>query len=435
MKKQLIKEILDINKLLKKEEKQKNDSNTEIFNLEQKINAIEEKIKSILNNKDEYNKIPKLSVLVELYNSIKKTTNEKSFIENNLNKFKKENESKESKLEKYFKDLKEKETKNDELIEKKTDELAYEYERLQRRFPDEQKQEQYIISPETTSIHMISKITTEIDFMNTIRKQIKTIKVKNEKILKEIESYLKRLYSMKAKKESSAAAELSTTAKNSSHLEKKNYILQQLENIGHNNVNINNISNEVQDTTSSISMEIETNLNLDNLPSDDESLRFIDKVFDIKSNIKPIKNKLKTQFFPPSASIPMEKTRKVEPIKIGKPIDYKEKKEKIEKDIEILEKEIEEKKKRIEDIKKKRIKIEEDNNKKEDNLKHANMKIKIIKDQIDVIKKQIEEFKSNNDNVDYSRMFSICNIVNNRNYYLYNINNENNVSDLETFRK
>ncbi len=50
--------------------------------------------------------------------------------------------------------------------------------------------------------------------MNTIRKQIKTIKVKNEKILKEIESYLKRLYSMKAKKESSAAAELSTTAKN-----------------------------------------------------------------------------------------------------------------------------------------------------------------------------------------------------------------------------
>ena len=156
-------------------------------------------------------------------------------------------------------------------------------------------------------------------------------------------------------------------------------------------------------------MEIETNLNLDNLPSDDESLRFIDKVFDIKSNIKPIKNKIKTQFFPPSASIPMEKTKKAEPIKIERPVDYKEKKENIEKKIEILKKEIEEKKAKIESFKTKRIKIEEDNNKKEENLKHANMKIKIIKDQIDVIKKQIEEFEENknNDKYEYLRMFSI----------------------------
>jgi chromosome segregation ATPase len=432
MKKQLIKEVLDINKLLKKEEKQKNESNIEIKNLEQEINSIEDKLKSIIKNQNEYDKLPKISILAKLYEKSKKINREKTFIENNLIQFKKENESKEAKLEKYFRDLKEKEIKNDELIEKKIDELAYEYERFQRRFPDEKKQEQYIISPETMSIHMISKITTEIDFMNTIRKQIKNIKFKNEKILKEIDSHLKKLYIMKSKKESSAA-ELSTTAKNSSHLEKKNYILHQLENLN-NNININN---EIQDSTSSISMEIETNLNLDNLPSDDESLRFIDKVFDIKSNIKPIKNKIKTQFFPPSASIPMEKTKKAEPIKIERPVDYKEKKENIEKKIEILKKEIEEKKAKIESFKTKRIKIEEDNNKKEENLKHANMKIKIIKDQIDVIKKQIEEFEENknNDKYEYLRMFSICNIVNNRNYYLYNINNQNNVSDLETFRK
>ena len=403
MKKQLIKEVLDINKLLKKEEKQKNESNIEIKNLEQEINSIEDKLKSIIKNQNEYDKLPKISILAKLYEKSKKINREKTFIENNLIQFKKENESKEAKLEKYFRDLKEKEIKNDELIEKKIDELAYEYERFQRRFPDEKKQEQYIISPETMSIHMISKITTEIDFMNTIRKQIKNIKFKNEKILKEIDS------------------------------EKKNYILHQLENLN-NNININN---EIQDSTSSISMEIETNLNLDNLPSDDESLRFIDKVFDIKSNIKPIKNKIKTQFFPPSASIPMEKTKKAEPIKIERPVDYKEKKENIEKKIEILKKEIEEKKAKIESFKTKRIKIEEDNNKKEENLKHANMKIKIIKDQIDVIKKQIEEFEENknNDKYEYLRMFSICNIVNNRNYYLYNINNQNNVSDLETFRK
>ena len=359
MKKKLIKEILDINKLYKKEEKNKNEYNEEIKNLEQEINIIEEKIKSSIKDKSKYDKIQKLSLLNTLYEISKKKNKEKIFLENNLLRYKKENENKELKLEIYFKELKDKESKNDELIEKKIDDLAYEYERAQRHFPDEKKQELYIISPETMSIHMISKITTEIEFMNHIRKETKNIKLKNDKIKKEIESNLKKLYTIKAKKESSAA-ELSTTAKNSSHLEKKNYIFQQNENLNNNNINLNNISNELQDTTSSISMEIETNLNLDNLPSDDESLRFIDKVFDIKSNIKPIKNKIKPQFFPPSASIPMEKTKKAEPIKIERPIDYKEKEEKIEKEIDIIKKDIENKKRKLEEIKNKMEKIEEE---------------------------------------------------------------------------
>ena len=285
---------------------------------------------------------------------------------------------------------------------------------------------------------MISRITSEIEFMNLIRKETKNIKLKNDKIKKEIESNLKKLYTIKSKKESSAAAELSTAAKTSSHLEKKNYFLQQIENLNNNNINLNNISNcnELQDSTSSISMEIETNLNLDNLPSDDESLRFIDKVFDIKSNIKPIKNKIKTQFFPPSASIPMDKTKKAEPIKIERPIDYKEKKEKIEKEIDIIKKDIENKKIKIEEIKNKKEKIMEENIKKENNLKHALMKIKIINDQIEVIKKQIEDFKTNRENGEYFRIYSICNIINNKNCYLHNINNvNNNISDLETFKK
>ena len=81
-------------------------------------------------------------------------------------------------------------------------------------------------------------------------------------------------------------------------------------------------------------------------------------------------------------------------------------------------------------------KIEEENIKKEDNLKHALMKIKIINDQIEVIQKQIEDFQINKENGEYFRMYSICNIINNKYYYLYNINSaNNNLSDLETFRK
>lgn len=434
MKKQLIKEISDLNKLLKNEKKANIESNDEIMMKEGEINVIEEKFKSVIKDVKKYNEIPKISALKKLYETYKKTNKEKTFIENNLIKFKKENEGKEQQLQKYFKDLLEKETKNDELIEKKVEELTEEYDKVERKFNEDVKQDQYIISPETMSIHMISKITTEIEFLDLLRKQTKTIKIKNDKILKDIEAYFKKLKVLKSKKESSVA-ELSTAAKISSNLERKNYNLKDLENFNNNdNININNMNND-QDSISSISMEIETNLNLDKLPSDDESLRFIDRVFDVKSNIKPIKNKLKTQFFPPSASISMDKTKKAEPIKIERPIDYKSKNENIEKEVDDIKKDIENKRRKIEQIKERKKKIEEENIIKEDNLKHADMKIKIIKDQIDYIKKQMEDFKLNKEYGEYYKMFSISNIINNKNYYLYNINNGNNVSDMETLRK
>jgi hypothetical protein len=430
MKKQLIKEIFDLNKVLKNEQKKNQDNTNELNHLEQEIKPIEDKINNIIEKKNENDKIPKLSTLDKLYETSMKKNREKIFIEYNLSQFQKENDNKEAKLQKYFKDLLDKETKNDELIEKKTNELLDEYDKVQRYFPDEKKQEQYVISPETMSIHMFSKITTEIDFMNLIRKQTKNTKIKNDKIQREIDLYLKKLYTLRSKKDSSLAEMSTAAAKNSSHLEKKNYIFQQFENINNNtNCNLNN-----EDSISSISMELETNLDLDNLPSNDESLRFIDRVFDIKSNIKPIKNKLKTDYFPPTAS--KEKTRKAEPIKIERPVDYKTKGENLEKEINEIKNEIEKKKKKMEDLKEKRKKIEEDNINKEDNLKHAYMKIKIINDQIDFIKKQIEDFNKNKENGEYYKIYSINNIINNRNYYLYNINNaNNNISDLETFRK
>ena len=430
MKKQLIKEIFDLNKVLKNEQKKNQDNTNELNHLEQEIKPIEDKTNNSIEKKNENDKIPKLSTLDKLYETSMKKNREKIFIEYNLSQFQKENDNKEAKLQKYFKDLLDKETKNDELIEKKTNELLDEYDKVQRYFPDEKKQEQYVISPETMSIHMFSKITTEIDFMNLIRKQTKNTKIKNDKIQREIDLYLKKLYTLRSKKDSSLAEMSTAAAKNSSHLEKKNYIFQQFENINNNtNCNLNN-----EDSISSISMELETNLDLDNLPSNDESLRFIDRVFDIKSNIKPIKNKLKTDYFPPTAS--KEKTRKAEPIKIERPVDYKTKGENLEKEINEIKNEIEKKKKKMEDLKEKRKKIEEDNINKEDNLKHAYMKIKIIKDQIDFIKKQIEDFNKNKENGEYYKIYSINNIINNRNYYLYNINNaNNNISDLETFRK
>ena len=356
MKKQLIKEISDLNKLLKNEKKANIESNDEIMMKEGEINVIEEKFKSVIKDVKKYNEIPKISALKKLYETYKKTNKEKTFIENNLIKFKKENEGKEQQLQKYFKDLLEKETKNDELIEKKVEELTEEYDKVERKFNEDVKQDQYIISPETMSIHMISKITTEIEFLDLLRKQTKTIKIKNDKILKDIEAYFKKLKVLKSKKESSVA-ELSTAAKISSNLERKNYNLKDLENFNNNdNININNMNND-QDSISSISMEIETNLNLDKLPSDDESLRFIDRVFDVKSNIKPIKNKLKTQFFPPSASISMDKTKKAEPIKIERPIDYKSKNENIEKEVDDIKKDIENKRRKIEQIKERKKKL------------------------------------------------------------------------------
>ena len=243
---------------------------------------------------------------------------------------------------------------------------------------------------------------------------------------------------------------MSTAAKISSN---KNHIFPQPQYESNNNMfssnnieNNNNNNNNNENTNSSlISLDIVTNLNLDNLPSNDESLRFIDIVPDTKSHIKPIKNNFEEKkYYPPSASIPKEQTRMAEPIKVVKPLDYKIRNEKIIKDINDIKEEIENKKININNFKEKRKKIEEENNKKKQNLKHANMKIKIIKDQIDVLKKQIDEFKkksqqgeakvNTNQDMEFCRMYSICNIINNKNYYLSNIN-EDNFSKLNTLRK
>ena len=178
-------------------------------------------------------------------------------------------------------------------------------------------------------------------------------------------------------------------------------------------------------------MEIETNINLDNLPSDDESLRFIDKVFDTKSNIKPIKNRLKS-VIDSSINGNKEKMIKVEPIKIEKPIDYKNKEINIMKEINIIKEEIKNKNKKINEIKNKKLNIEEIYNSMEKNLNHTLMKIKIINDKIDLFKKQIKDFSQKKGQ--YYRILSINNIINNRNYCI--IENENNsIYDMETFRK
>ena len=217
-------------------------------------------------------------------------------------------------------------------------------------------------------------------------------------------------------------------------MENKDYILQKLEFI--NNLNAKtNIENNENKSDSSISMEMETNLNLDELPSD-ESLRFIDKVFDIKSNVKPIKIELKTSMYPPNATIPKEQTKKVEPIKIEKPVDYKSKENDIINKIDIIKKEIEDKKNKIEEIKNKKTKIDEKNKNSITTLNQILIKIKIIKSQIDIIKDQIEDFSNNKKNGKYYRIFPINNIINNRNYCSNNNNEDNNfLYDMDTLRK
>ena len=431
MKKQILREILDTNKSLKSELKLKSENHSEINNLEKEIMIIEEKIKNDFKDKAEYNKLPKISTLQKLYESLIKTSKEKTFIEYNLLNFQKENEIKESQLQAKLKDLLDKSNSNNEIIEKKIEELDEYYNQIIRNVGDGKVQEQYIISPEKISVNNCSNIATEIDFMRSIKLETKNIKSKNDKIFKEIESELKAYYALKYKKESSNAAELSTApGKNSSHLEKKNYNFQFLDN------QLNIINNDNLDSSSSISMELETNLYYDKLPSEDESLRFIDKVFDIKSNVKPIKLQLKEDFYPPCATIKKEETKKVEPIKVGKPIDYKIKEDKVENEINQIKNEAENIKKRIEEIREKKEKLKEENLKKENNIKHALTKIEIINDQINFIKKQIDDFKQNKENGKYFNTFSINNIINNRNYYLYNINSaNNNISDLETCRK
>jgi len=431
MKKQILKEILDTNKSLKNELKVKSEKHNEINKLEKEIMIIEEKIKEDFKDKKEYNKFPKVSTVQKLYKSLIKESSEKTFLEYNLLNFQKENESKELQLQAKLKKLLDKSNSNNEVIEKKIEELDEYYNQIIRNVGDGKIQEQYIISPEKISVNNCSNIATEIDFMRNLRMETKNIKAKNDQIFKEIESELKLFYELRAKKESTNVAELSTApGKNSSHLEKKNYIFQLPDN------QLNAINNDNLDSSSSISVELETNLYYDKLPSEDESLRFIDKVFDIKSNVKPIKLQLKEDFYPPCATIKKEQTKKVEPIKIGKPIDYKIKEDKIENEIIQIKKETENIKKKIEEIREKKKKLEEENLKKENNIKHALTKIEIINDQINFIKKQIDDFKINKENGEYFNTFSINNIINNRNYYLYNINSaNNNISDLETYRK
>ena len=423
MKKQILKEILDTNKSLKNELKVKSEKYNEIKNLEKEIMIIEEKIEQDFKDKAEYKKFPKVSTVQNLYKSLIKTSKEKTFIEYNLMNFQKENENKESQLQAKLKALLDKSNSNNEHIEKKIEELDEYYNQIIRNVGDGKVQEQYIISPEKISVNNCSNIATEIDFIRNIKMETKNIKSKNDQIFKDIESELKKF--------SSNIGEMSTApGKNSSHLEKINYIIQMPDN------QLNPINNDNLDSSSSISMELETNLYYDKLPSEDESLRFIDKVFDINSNVKPIKLQLKEDFYPPCATIKKEETKKVEPIKVGKPIDYKLKVDKIEDEINHIKKEVENKNKKIEEIREKKKKLEEENLKKENNIKHALTKIEIINDQINFIKKQIDDFKLNKENGEYFNTFSINNIINNRNYYLYNINSANNkISDLETYRK
>ena len=421
MKKKLMKDILEINKLLNKELKLKNKSNSELKIYNDKINKIEEKIEKI-NNKD---KITNLSKLFKLYSLVQKKNYEKIFIENNLPEFKKQNQIKEAELDKNYKILLNKSKSNEELISKKIVELDQLYQSIKPKISEEK--EKIIISPDMMSINLESKTIKEIDFMNKIINTTKAIKLKNEKISKQIDSSIKTLTLLNSKKESSSNAELSTSLKNSSY-SKKNLV---------NNLNFINLNNwGDNESNSSISMELETNINLDELPSDDESLRFIDKVFDTRSNIKPIKIGLKSIIDQQMKSNSKGKLIKVEPIKIERPIDYKSKEEDIMRQIYVVKNKIEIKKFKIKEIQNKRKKVEELYNKTQKDLNQALMKIKIIKEKINYLKKQIDDFSINyNKKEKYSRFLSINNIINNRNYCQFEKNENNSIYNKDTFKK
>ena len=431
MKKKLIKDIIEIDKLLKIEQKNKEKVNKELLNLNNQINLIEEKIqiKNINNNTPK--KILNLSSLNNLYSIAIKKNNKKNYIENNLSHFRKQKEEKEVVLEKNYNILIEKSKKNEEKIEKMKDKYEKLYEKARNNSKNlEEEKELIIISPDIMSIYLESQTNKEIDFMDKIALITKKTKKKNEILLKQIDTYVKSLTKIKSKNESSSNLELSTGIKNSSYFSKKNLFSQKLEAINNNL----NISNEENDSVSSISFELETNLNLDKLPSDDESLRFIDKVFDIKSNIKPIKNRIKSVLTPLNSKN-NEKLIKVEPIKIEKPIDYKSKGEAMMTKIEIINKEINDKKSKIEEIKNKKNNIEKEYFKNEMQLKKTIAKIKIIKDQIEYLNKQMENLLANNKKGKYYRILSINNIINNRNYCLFDDIENNSICDKDTFRK
>ena len=67
MKKQLIKEITDINKLIKNEQKNKSELDLKLDSLEQEINSIEDKFKSQTKDINIYESYPKISKLEKLY--------------------------------------------------------------------------------------------------------------------------------------------------------------------------------------------------------------------------------------------------------------------------------------------------------------------------------------------------------------------------------
>jgi mediator of RNA polymerase II transcription subunit 21 len=421
MKKKLIKEILEIDKIIHQELIYREKTTNQLNDLYNEINIIEEKI----NNN---NKILNISLLNKLQSIYLKKSNELSYIENNLPEFQKQNDLKEKELDNNLKLLIGQSNKNELLLSNKKEELLKVYEKARKHSRNSEEYEHIIIPPEMMSICLESKITNEMDFLTKIKILTNETKLTNEKIKKEIDSNVKTLVILNSKKDSSSNAELSTSVKYSSLLSKHNAFLQQIEVI--NNFNMNN-NNEENESMSSISMELETNLNLNELPSDDESLRFIDKVFDIKSNIKPIKNNLKSIISPLTTSKIKKSSKKVEPIKIEKPINYKQKEEELNKEIDIIKKEIENKRNKIEEIKNKKKNLEKELNININNLNQALIKIKIIKDKIDFLQRQKDDLSTNNKRGQLSRLISINNIINNRNYCLID-NNDNSIYDKET---
>ena len=222
MKKKLIKDILEIDKLLKYERKNKEKVNKELLKLINQINLIDEKIqiKNINNNTSK--KILNISSLNNLY-SIALKKNKKAFIENNLSYFKKQNEEKEIELEKNYNKLIEKLKKNEEKIEKMKDKYEKIYEKARNKAKNlENESELIIISPDIMSIYLESQTNKEIDFMIKINLITRKNKKKNEILLKQIDSYVKSLTAIKSKNESSSNLELSTGIKNSSYFSKKN---------------------------------------------------------------------------------------------------------------------------------------------------------------------------------------------------------------------
>lgn len=406
-----MKEILSINKLLKNENKLKTKISKELECLNNNIKAIEEKINN--SNAKSKSKIINLSILEKLYTKSLKKNKEKLLIENNLSEYQDMNQQKEKELEIKFKKLIEISKRKEGIISRIKEELEEKYKRARRISFNATEKERIIIEPDIQSVYNESKITNEYEFINNLKNTIKKIKVKNRKILNDIESETKIFKSLNIKKDPS---------NNKENTDK----------------NINIYKEEDNDSSISVSMELETNLNLDYLPSDDDSLRFIDKVFDTKSNIKPIKNRLRSiiPYNNSSSGIKAEKMKKVEPIKIERPTDYKNREEDIVKKIDAIKKEIEVKKNDLEEMRNKKRKLQKEKYKVKSKISRELMKIKIIGEEIQFLKKQMEDFSSKKKNGKYYGIFSINNMINNNNYYIINNSKENNaISDMETYRK